>query len=84
MSCHPRCERMDQHDPDPLAPLEQTPATVLALWSLGMVLARSCALTAVSTFLGPWLGRKENTVRQQLREFCYEAAAKLRTAAPSA
>jgi hypothetical protein len=49
---------------------------VLALWSLGMVLARSCALTAVRAFLAPWLGRKENTVRQQLREFCYEAAAK--------
>jgi hypothetical protein len=41
-----------------------------------MVWARSCALTAVSAFLAPWLGRKENTVRQQLRECCYEAAAK--------
>jgi len=50
-------------------------ATVLALWRLGMVLARSCALTAVSAFLATWLGRKENTVRQQLREFCYEATA---------
>src|SRR5713226_6288027 len=29
-----------------------------------------------ATVLAPWLGRKENTVRQQLREFCYEAAAK--------
>jgi hypothetical protein len=41
-----------------------------------MLLARSCALTAVSAFLGTWLGRKENTVRQQWREFCYEATAK--------
>jgi hypothetical protein len=41
-----------------------------------MVWARSCALTAVSAFLAPWLGRKEHTVRQQLRECCYEAAAK--------
>jgi hypothetical protein len=41
-----------------------------------MVLARSCALTAVSVFLATWLGRKEPTVRQQLREFCYEASAK--------
>jgi len=41
-----------------------------------MVLARSCALTAVSAFLGTWLGRKEHTVRQPLREFCYEATAK--------
>src|SRR4029434_4891406 len=50
------------------------------LWSLGMVLARSCALTAVSAFLATWLHRKEDTVRQQLREFCYEATAKRGTA----
>ena len=48
-------------------------AAVLALWSLGMVLARSCALTAVSLFLAEGLERKPNTVRQQLREWCYEA-----------
>jgi len=41
-----------------------------------MVLARSCALTAVSLFLAQGLERKPNTVRQQLREFCYEAKAK--------
>ena len=51
-------------------------ATVLALWSIGMVLARSCALSAVSLFLAGGLERKPNTVRQQLREFCYEAQAK--------
>jgi hypothetical protein len=41
-----------------------------------MVLARSCALTAVSLFLAKGLERKPNTVRQQLREWCYEANAK--------
>lgn len=41
-----------------------------------MVLARSCALTAVSACLAPWLGRHDNTLRQRLREFCYEARAK--------
>ncbi len=56
--------------------LSKPQATVLALWSLGMVLARSCALTAVSLFLAKGLERKPNTVRQQLREFCYEAKAK--------
>jgi hypothetical protein len=45
-----------------------------------MVLARSCALTAVSAFLATWLGRKEPAVYQQLREFCYEATAKRGTA----
>jgi hypothetical protein len=56
--------------------LSKPQAAVLALWSLGMVLARSCALSAVATWLAVWLGRKENTVRQQLREFCYEVPAK--------
>jgi len=60
--------------------LSKPQATVLALWSLGMVLARSCALTAVSAFLATWLGRKEPAVYQQLREFCYEATAKRGTA----
>ncbi len=41
-----------------------------------MVLARSCALTAVTSFLAAGLERKENSVRQQLREWCYEAKAK--------
>ncbi len=35
--------------------LSEPQATVLALWSVGMVLARSCALSAVSTFLAAWL-----------------------------
>jgi hypothetical protein len=51
-------------------------AAVLALWSVGMVWARSCALTAVSLFLAQGLERKPNTVRQQLGEWCDEAKAK--------
>ena len=57
-------------------PLSRPQATVLALWSLGLVLARACSLTAVSAFLTSLQDRKENTVRQQLREWCYEAPAK--------
>jgi hypothetical protein len=56
--------------------LSHPQATVLALWSLGMGLARSCALTAVAVFWAEWLHRKEQTVRQQVREFCYEVEAK--------
>jgi hypothetical protein len=56
--------------------LSKPQATVLALWSVGMVVARSCALSAVSLFLAQGLDRKANTVRQQLREWCYEAKAK--------
>jgi Transposase DDE domain len=56
--------------------LSKPQARVLALWSLGMVVARSCALSAVSGVLAQWLDRKAHTVRQQLRELCYEAPAK--------
>jgi hypothetical protein len=41
-----------------------------------MIVARSCALTAVASFLATWQERKPNSVRQQLREWCYEAEAK--------
>jgi Transposase DDE domain len=56
--------------------LSKPQATVLALWSLGMVVARSCALTAVSHLLAKGLRRKEQTVRQQLREWYYDAQRK--------
>jgi len=49
--------------------LSKPQATVLALWSFGMVLARSCALTAVSQMLAKGMQRNEQTVRQQLREW---------------
>jgi hypothetical protein len=70
MSCHPRVTEWATILHTRLPSLTKPQATVLALWSLGMVLARSCALTAVSAFLATWLHRKEDTVRQQLREFC--------------
>jgi hypothetical protein len=50
--------------------VSQPQATVWALGSLGMVLARSCALTAVATFLAVWLRRQEQTVRQPRRACC--------------
>ena len=52
-----------------LSHLSKPQATVLALWSFGMVLARSCALTAVSLLLAAGMQRKEQTVRQQLPVF---------------
>jgi len=55
-----------------LSPLSKPQATVLALWSFGMVLARSCALSAVSHLLAKGMQRQEQTVRQQLRAWDYE------------
>jgi hypothetical protein len=49
---------------------------VLAQWSLGMVLARSCALTAVAVFWAAALAQSEDAVRQRLREWCYAAVDK--------
>src|SRR5499433_3479565 len=59
-----------------LTHLSKPQATVLAWWSFGMVLARSCALTAVSHLLAKGLRRKEQTVRQQLREWYYDTQRK--------
>jgi len=59
-----------------LAHLSKPQATVLALWSFGLVLARSCALTAVSHWLAKGMKRQEQTVRQQLHEWYYEVPRK--------
>jgi hypothetical protein len=56
--------------------LSKPQAVVLALWSFGMVLARSCGLSAVATALSPLLSQAWNTVRQRLREWYKPAARK--------
>jgi hypothetical protein len=56
--------------------LSKPQAAGLAQWSFGMVLARSCALTAVAFLLGKLLQSKYHAVRQRLREFYQEADAK--------
>ena len=47
-------------------------AVVLALWSYGMVMTRCCGLTTVAGFLCLLHGKKFETVRQRLREWCYD------------
>jgi len=44
---------------------------VLALWSMGIVLARTCGLSRVSATLACFLGEKESNLRQRLREWCW-------------
>jgi hypothetical protein len=61
--------------------LSKPQAVGLALWSFGMVLMQSYGLTTVSSFLAAFLGQKDNTVRQRLREWYQEARAK-KTAVP--
>jgi hypothetical protein len=73
--------------PDSLSQWEQTVSTylphlsrpqagVLALWSYGMVLARSCGITSVVALLAKLLSTSESTLRQRLREWCSDAADK--------
>ena len=59
-----------------LPPLSRTQATVLALYSFGMVVAGSCGLSSVVCALSLLLGQKENTLRQRLREWYLEAESK--------
>jgi hypothetical protein len=49
---------------------------LLALWSLGMILARRCGLSSVAEHLAALRQQSHNTVRQRLREFYQPAAAK--------
>jgi hypothetical protein len=59
-----------------LPQLSKPQARVLTLWSLGMVLSRSCALSAVTYLLAKGMRRKQQTVRQQLREWYYDVGRK--------
>src|SRR5579863_7118525 len=53
--------------------LSRPQATVLALWSYGMVLAKSCGLTTVCATLAFHLECSEGSLVQRLREWCYGA-----------
>lgn len=59
--------------------LTKPQAVVLAMWSFGIVMTQSSGLTTVSAFLAELLGKKENTVRQQLREWLRDAQDKTKT-----
>lgn len=51
--------------------LSRPQAKVLALWSYGMVLAKSCGITLVCATLALQLGCSEMSLVQRLREWCY-------------
>jgi hypothetical protein len=59
-----------------LPALSKPQATVLGLWSFGMVMSQSCGLTSVTVFLAALLGCPEATLRQRLREWYRDAADK--------
>ena len=73
MTCSARVSQWTQTVSSHLPHLSRPQAAVLALWSLGMVLAGSCGLSQVSVLLALLLDQKEETPRQRLREWCYGA-----------
>lgn len=52
--------------------LSKPQAAVLAMWSYGMVVTRTCSCYTIALFLALLLKQKEGTVRQRLREWCYD------------
>jgi hypothetical protein len=56
--------------------LSKPQAVVLALWSFGIALTQCCGLSTVSVFLAELLGKRENTVREQLRQWYQERSAR--------
>jgi hypothetical protein len=63
MSSHSRILEWTAMLRTPLPALSTPQATVLALWSVGQVLARSSALTAVAAFLAMGLRRPKKSGR---------------------
>ncbi|WP_337886624.1 hypothetical protein [Fischerella thermalis] len=59
--------------------LSKSQAVVLAMGRFGIVISQSSGLTTVSVFLAELLGKKENKVRQQLREWLRDAEDKTKT-----
>ena len=56
-----------------LPKLSRPQAKVLAYWSYGMVLARSCGITLVCAALAVQVNSSEQSLLQRLREWCYDA-----------
>ena len=73
MTCSARVSQWNATVSRYLPHLSRPQAGVLALWSLGMVLAHSCGLSQVSVVLAMILGQPETTLRQRLREWYYPA-----------
>ena len=56
-----------------LPQLSKSQAVTLALFSFGMVMTRRCGMTTVTHFLALLTGKTPGSLRQRLREWCYDA-----------
>ena len=71
MSCRETVSQWETIVSTHLPHLSRPQARVLAWWSYGMVLAKSCGITNVVAILAPLLKQSESSMRQRLREWCY-------------
>jgi hypothetical protein len=76
MSRHPGLYQWNQVVSKRFSHLSKPMAACLALWSLGMIVARSCSLTAIAWAWAPLLQGKFYTLRERLRDLYREASAK--------
>jgi hypothetical protein len=53
--------------------LAKPQVVVLAMWSYGIALTRTCGRRTVSVFLALLLEQRVGTIEQRLREWCYDA-----------
>src|SRR5258707_7593278 len=73
MACPAGLSQWQQTVSTQLSHLSRPQVTVLALWSLGIVLAQSCGLSSVAILLAYLLDRTETAVREQLRDWYRDA-----------
>jgi hypothetical protein len=76
MSRHPALYQGNAHVAKHLPHLSKPVAAGLALWSLGMIIARCCSLTAIAWAWEPILEEKFYPLRERLRDLYREGPAK--------
>jgi DDE family transposase len=76
MTCSDRLSQWSQTVSSYFPHLSRPQARVLALWSVGMLLADSCGITQITTLLALLLDCREGSLRQRLREWLYDASDK--------
>jgi len=76
MSCPQGVSQGEREVSTALSVLTPAQARVLAAWSYGMMVTPSCGLTTVAVFLARLRGRGDGAQRQQVREWCDDAADK--------
>jgi hypothetical protein len=73
MSYREQVSQWEQTVSSSLPHLSRPQAKVLALWSMTMIVVGSCGTTLVGAWLSCTVGGSEESWRQRLREWCYDA-----------